>query len=142
MGRSLISAAAANGPGIDGSPVGAVLADGERRKEVDSLQNECRQRVRALLAQERRVLEGVRDVLLQREELIGDEIEALMAELGEREPIEVPLPDGNGRELGPVVLGLGGNGQQRAQRYGALRSAIRLRGPIVRSPEGSQRRHG
>jgi hypothetical protein len=46
--------------------------------------------------------------LLEREELVGDEIEVLMAELGEREPIEVSAaadgdgtggfpPEGNGR---------------------------------------------
>ena len=35
--------------------------------------------------------------MLEREELIGDEIEVLMAELGEREPIEVPVTgDGDG----------------------------------------------
>ena len=52
------------------------------------------------------MVEGVRDALLEREELVGDEIEVLMAELGEREPIEVPVtgdgaggfaPEGNGR---------------------------------------------
>ena len=58
------------------------------------------------------MVEGIRDALLARDELIGDEIETLMAELGEREPLEVPvgvlagdgrsgppraLPDGNGR---------------------------------------------
>jgi signal transduction histidine kinase len=68
---------------------------------VDEILNECRRRVRALLQQKRHVVEGVRDALLEREELIGDEIEALMAELGEREPLEpvgalAPITGGNG----------------------------------------------
>jgi hypothetical protein len=86
----------------------ATLADRERRKEVDALLGDCRDRVRNLLLKKRHVVEGVRDALLEREELIGDEIEVLMAELGEREPIEVPVtgngdgaggfaPEGNGR---------------------------------------------
>jgi len=91
MGRSLISAAA-SGPGPSGEvdPIGVVLSDGDRRKEVDAILNDCRDKVRNLLLKKRHVVEGVRDALLEREELVGDEIEVLMAELGEREPIEVP----------------------------------------------------
>jgi hypothetical protein len=47
------------------------------------------------------VVEGIRDALLEREELIGDEIEEIMAELGEREPLGVPIggdgQSGNGQ---------------------------------------------
>lgn len=91
MGRSLISAAAAQDPFAGGNVVHTVLSDPDRRREVDEILNDCRRRVRALLAQKRHVVEGVRDALLEREELIGDEIEALMAELGEREPLELPV---------------------------------------------------
>ena len=61
-------------------------------------------------------MDGVRDALLDREELIGDEIEALMAELGEREPIAVvPVVAASGRSDpgAPVPLGpAAGNGQR------------------------------
>jgi ATP-dependent Zn protease len=112
MGKSLVSVGAMSPTALDGDPIRAVLADPERRQEVDAILNDCRGRVRALLLQKRPVVEGIRDALLARDELIGDEIEALMAELGEREPLEVPvgvfagdgssgrplaLPDGNGR---------------------------------------------
>jgi ATP-dependent Zn protease len=109
MGRSLISAAASGpGPYGDMDPIGVVLSDGERRKEIDAILNDCRDNVRNLLLKKRLVVEGVRDALLEREELVGDEIEVLMAELGEREPLEVPVtgngdgdggfaPEGNGR---------------------------------------------
>jgi len=123
MGRSLISAAA-SGPGPYGEtdPIGVVLSDAERRKEIDAILNDCRDSVRNLLLKKRHVVEGVRDALLEREELVGDEIEVLMAELGEREPIEVPasrpgegvvvLPEVvDGGRTGPGLSGGDGNGQ-------------------------------
>jgi hypothetical protein len=92
---------------LDGDPIRSVLSDRDRSREVDAILQECRGRVRTLLQQKRHVVEGVRDALLEREELIGDEIEALMAELGEREPIEVPaLTTGNGHGH-PLGLGDG-----------------------------------
>ena len=68
MGRSLISAAA-SGPGPYGEmdPIGVVLSDGERRKEIDAILNDCRDSVRNLLLKKRHVVEGVRDALLERE---------------------------------------------------------------------------
>ncbi|HWO71163.1 MAG TPA: AAA family ATPase [Actinomycetota bacterium] len=100
MGRSLVSASALANPFAGENPIKAVLADPERRKEVHELLEESKRRVRALLLQKRHVVEGIRDALLEREELIGDEIEALMAQLGEREPLEVPagLFTGNGQQ--------------------------------------------
>jgi cell division protease FtsH len=112
MGKSLISASLDADQLEDA--IAATLSDRKRREEIDSLLNDCRQRVRNILLQKRRVVEGVRDALLEREELVGDEIEILMAELGEREPIEVPVrvsgdgggyqPSGNG---GPPDSGNG-----------------------------------
>ena len=100
MGRSLVSASALANPFAGENPIKAVLADPERRTEVHELLEESKRRVRALLLQKRHVVEGIRDALLEREELIGDEIEALMAQLGEREPLEVPagLFTGNGQQ--------------------------------------------
>jgi cell division protease FtsH len=119
MGKSLVSLGAVAPTVMDGDPVRSVLSDPDRRKEVEAILEDCRVRVRALLQQKRHAVEGVRDALLEREELIGDEIEALMAELGEREPLEVlaALP-GNGHDGGPLALhpregngqGRGGNG--------------------------------
>jgi len=109
MGKSLISAAASSGGLLgEGDPIGQVLAHGPRRDEVDAILNDCRNRVRTLLQAKRHVVEGVRDALLEREELVGDEIEVLMAELGEREPIELPVGTiGNGQG----AFAPGGNGQ-------------------------------
>jgi cell division protease FtsH len=107
MGKSLVSMGAMGPTMLDGDPIRSVLSDRDRSREVDAILQECRGRVRTLLQQKRHVVEGVRDALLEREELIGDEIEALMAELGEREPIEVPaLTTGNGHGH-PLGLGDG-----------------------------------
>ena len=117
MGRSLISAAA-SGPGPYGEvdPIGVVLSDGDRRREVDAILNDCRDNVRNLLLKKRHVVEGVRDALLEREELVGDEIEVLMAELGEREPIEVAATTkGEGLAFEPGGNGQGGGGNGQGQ---------------------------
>jgi cell division protease FtsH len=113
MGKSLISVAAIQPSMMDGDPIRNVLSDPERRKEIDDLLNSCRRQVRQLLESKRLVVEGIREALLEREELIGDEIEELMARLGEREPLPVPvggdspgqMPGGNGQPLP------GGDGQ-------------------------------
>jgi cell division protease FtsH len=105
MGRSLISVGALQPNMLDGDPIGAVLSDPDRRKEVDELLHSCRRQVADLLRRKRHVVEGIRDALLEREELIGDEIDELMAQLGERERLPVPvggdgqgeLPQGNGQ---------------------------------------------
>jgi cell division protease FtsH len=118
MGRSLISVAALQPTMMDGDPIRAVLSDPERKKEVDELLESCRSQVRQLLETKRHVVEGVRDALLEREELIGDEIEELMAELGEREPLPVPV-GGDGEAALP-----GGNGQPQPGGDGQGRGPI------------------
>ncbi|MGH2540366.1 MAG: AAA family ATPase [Actinomycetota bacterium] len=121
MGRTLSSVAAAGpSPFGDVDPIGRVLSDKERREEIDALLNDCKDRVRNLLLKKRHVVDGIRTALLEREELIGDEIEELMAELGEREPMEIPVGapigvGGNGGIAAPGGTqgdGQGGNGQR------------------------------
>jgi cell division protease FtsH len=116
MGKSLISASL-DADQIENS-IGATLGDRERRREVDALLSDCRERVRNLLLKKRHVVEGVRDALLEREELVGDEIEVLMAELGEREPIEVPVTGNGDRAVGfaPEGNGQAGDGNGQAPR--------------------------
>jgi cell division protease FtsH len=118
MGTSLISVAALQPTMMDGDPIRAVLSDPERKKEVDELLESCRRQVRQLLESKRHVVEGIRDALLTREELIGDEIEELMAELGEREPLPVPV-GGDGETALP-----GGNGQPQPGGDGQGRGPI------------------
>ena len=132
MGRSLVSVGAAGGGLLDGDPIGSVIRDPDRRREMDAILDDCRTRVRGLLTAKRSVVEGVRDALLVREELIGDEIEALMADLGEREPldVEVPVLPGAPAHLpaGPSGNGVGGANAPRdvgERRRGRIRCVHR-----------------
>jgi ATP-dependent Zn protease len=107
MGKSLVSVGPTLDPlSGDGNPAKAVLSDNDRKREVEELLDSCRRQVRTVLESKLHVVEGIRDALLEREELIGDEIEELMAQLGEREPMPVPVV-GDGQD----ALGPGGNGQ-------------------------------
>jgi hypothetical protein len=67
-------AAVENGPLGDTNLVGRTLADPNTRPEVDRMLAVSKARVRALLDANRHILEALRDALLDREELIGDEI--------------------------------------------------------------------
>jgi hypothetical protein len=106
MGKSVVSVGVMVDPfSGDGNPAKLVLSDPDRKVEVDELLNSCRRHVTTLLRQKRHVVEGLRDALLEREELIGDEIEEIMAELGEREPL-APVAVGDGHdESGPEDAG-------------------------------------
>jgi cell division protease FtsH len=112
MGKSLISVGAAMDPLSDANPVKLVLSDEGRKQEVDELLASCRRQVLELLKQKRHVVEGIRDALLDREELIGDEIEEVMAQLGEREPLPVRAGDvAAGQRPGDPQGGNGPTGQ-------------------------------
>ncbi len=75
MGKHLISYDAINNGGY-GSPnlVAKVMSNDESREEVDELLRRQKQGVRQLLEANRALIEALRDELLEREELLGDEI--------------------------------------------------------------------
>ena len=58
----------------DSNLVGRVLADEAGRSRVDALLHEQRDHAREVLGANRHLVEALRDALLQRHELIGDEI--------------------------------------------------------------------
>ena len=72
MGSSLISVGAIESMG--GGIVGKVLADDAGRAEVEALLSDSKASVTRMLDEHRRVVEGLRDALLVRSELIGEEI--------------------------------------------------------------------
>jgi ATP-dependent Zn protease len=75
MEGTLVSfAAIQNGALNDSNIVGRVLADAEGRARVDALLNEQKAFTRALLDDNRHLVEALRDALLDRDELIGHEI--------------------------------------------------------------------
>ena len=72
MGSSLISVAAIESAG--GGLVGKVISDDARRVEVEELLADSKASVTRMLEEHRTVVEALRDALLVRHELVGDDI--------------------------------------------------------------------
>ena len=86
MGSTLISAAALDMPGNIVTKVTAVDAG---RDEVEQLLRGAKDKVRAMLEDNRNVIEALRDSLLERDELVGNEILDVIASA---EPMASDLP--------------------------------------------------
>ena len=74
LGGSLVSFRALDNGPLGGNLVAKVLADRQGRASVESILAENKGEVGRLLAQNRHIVEALRDALLTRHELIGDEI--------------------------------------------------------------------
>jgi ATP-dependent Zn protease len=74
LGGSLVSFRALDGGLLGGNLVAKVLADPHGRAAVDKILSDNKGEVGRLLAQNRHIVEALRDALLTRHELIGDEI--------------------------------------------------------------------
>jgi cell division protease FtsH len=83
MAGSLVSLAAVqNGPFSDTNLVGRVLADAQARPQVDRILSTSKARVRSMLEANRHIVEALRDALLDRDELLGEEIMAVARSAG------------------------------------------------------------
>ncbi|HEU5001887.1 MAG TPA: AAA family ATPase [Actinomycetota bacterium] len=69
--------------GVTGDPQGAAFMLGQKeiRAEVDALLRRCKDEVSEILRNRRVAVERIRDELLDREELVGDQLESLMSEI-------------------------------------------------------------
>jgi cell division protease FtsH len=86
MGGSLISFTAVQ-EGFAGRNVAArVLADHDAKRQVERLLREARDDAVGTLASNRHLVEALRDALLERDELVGDEITAVLARAAAGEP--------------------------------------------------------
>ncbi len=74
MANSLVSFEAMEAGPVAHGIVSKVLADEESRGAVERLLNQAKADVRALLDENRHLVVALRDALLEREELVGDEI--------------------------------------------------------------------
>jgi cell division protease FtsH len=72
MGKTLVSSAAMEYPA--GGIVSKVLSNDNGRDEVEELLSDAKRSVISMLEEHRQVVEALRDALLDREELIGDDI--------------------------------------------------------------------
>jgi ATP-dependent Zn protease len=78
MGDSLISFRSLDRGVMGGNLASAVLSDRLAREAVDTILSENKDHVTRLLAANRHLVEALRDALLEREELIDDEILAVL----------------------------------------------------------------
>ena len=84
MAGSLFSYEAVESP--HGNIVAKVAADEAGKAKIEQLLADTRDEVRVMLEQNRHVVEGLRDELLRREELIGDEITEAIVRAAKRTP--------------------------------------------------------
>jgi cell division protease FtsH len=88
---------------IAGSQVGALLRDGQVREEANGILAGARKEIEDLLREKSAMVEGVRDALLEREEIVGDEIDRLFADL-ESGNGHLPVP-ATGHDVSPPQNG-------------------------------------
>jgi ATP-dependent Zn protease len=89
MADSLISLEASRAPG---DLVSKALSDEPSRKAVEAFLVSARQGAREILLAQRHVVEALRDALLERDELIGDEIAGVIQKASESGAQAVPRP--------------------------------------------------
>ena len=106
MGNTLISSAAMEYPA--GGIVSKVLANDDGRAEVESLLGASKDSVTRMLDEHRNVVEALRDALLEREELIGDDILEVIREsqpsgapVGGEQSDRTGRPDGVRHRISP-----------------------------------------
>ncbi len=80
MAGSLVSFQASAGGVLDSGLVARVLGDDRARTEVERILDRSKEAVRELLDDNRHLVEALRDELLVRDELVGDEITGVLEE--------------------------------------------------------------
>jgi cell division protease FtsH len=88
MAGTLVSyEAISEGPVSRRNLVAKVLGDPDTKRRVEDLLHAQKERVQALLAQNRDLVEALRDALIERDELVGDEIVDVLAAAEARRPV-------------------------------------------------------
>ena len=94
MGKHLISYEAfSNGSPTSPNIVAKVLSQDDSRQEVNELLNRVKMEVSVLLTANKDLVEALRDALLEQEELLGDEILAVIRDAEGRRDLEQSLKD-------------------------------------------------
>ena len=89
MGGTLVSFDAVESGPLAAGIVSKVLSNEEGRKRVEVLLREAKETARRLLAEHRHLLEPLVAALLERNELVGDEITDVLERAGVRHAAEV-----------------------------------------------------
>jgi cell division protease FtsH len=82
MGDSLVSFRAVNDGPLDNGLVGRVLSNPDAKRSVDALLAQQKEEVRAMLEANQNLILALRDSLLDRDELIGEEIVEVLTAAG------------------------------------------------------------
>jgi ATP-dependent Zn protease len=90
MAGSLVSYEAIESGPITQGIVGKVLSNEESRRAVETMLEQAKDEVRKLLDEHRHLVVALRDALLEREELVGDEIIDVVREADQRASLELP----------------------------------------------------
>jgi cell division protease FtsH len=69
-----------------------MIDDPEVREEVDALLKQCKAEVTTLLKKRKFAVEMIRDELLEHDELVGDQLEALMSRISDQVAASTPKP--------------------------------------------------
>ena len=81
MGKHLLSYSVIPANAMGEQTIAFMLSQEEVREEVDGLLKQCKAEVTEILKKRRFAVERIRDELLEREELVGDQLDALMSEI-------------------------------------------------------------
>jgi signal transduction histidine kinase len=88
MAGSLVSYEAIESGPISQGIVGKVLGNDESRRAVETMLDQSKDDVRKLLDEKRHLVVALRDALLARDELVGDEIIDALREAEQRHELE------------------------------------------------------
>lgn len=89
MGKKLVSYEMLAG---SGELFTAMMSDASVKREVADLLHKCKDETTQLLEERRTAVERIRDELLEREELVGDQLDELMRELAPQLAAREPAP--------------------------------------------------
>jgi len=105
MGRSLLSfEAVSDGPVSATNLVGKVLGDADAKREADAVLTAQKERALEVIGANRDILEALRDALIERDELIGDEItDVIRAAIRARGVVVVPEPRAPAAAASPLL---------------------------------------
>jgi hypothetical protein len=104
LGRSLMSFHAIDdGPINATNLVGKVMGDTDAKREAEAILTAQKTRALEVIGANRDIVEALRDALVQRDELIGDEILAVIREAVQRRREVVVLPESEPVRTTPPV---------------------------------------
>jgi cell division protease FtsH len=106
MGRSLMSFhAVSDGPINATNLVGKVMGDADAKREAEAILTAQKERALEVIGANRDIVEALRDALVDRDELIGDEILAVINDAVARRRDVLVLPDSEPIKTTPPVEG-------------------------------------